>query len=1060
MVQTGKGYYVDESTRPKLPRNIYDYVYQSSSESTSLFASSGGYTNISQVGTPMPEISVFTGATSESDGTSGLVPAPVVGDQLKFLQGTGAWIRIPAFEWLQEFPSNSTTKTGLSVVNPNGQPGDFNVTGTLSTQTLKVSGSAHFWSLVIDEAKANGGNIYVSPALFEVDYVGQGDTYPVSGNAVKTILQNRPDINGVFTSNNIASVHTTRAYMRSDDGTRRTKNECQPGDMLRCKQFNIQSGVYENVSNKDYWTFVVAVSSDTVNYNTGSETVKCFWIDLADYLITTSNGRVNFNSKLEYTGGITVDPGQTDNIDLTTLKQQAQRTWTGSTSVDSEYGTVTDEIRNYVLGIYGVASLINSVASNPTRSLQLDSDALDGAYTEFELNQIKAGLSTITTGNAAVDDDELDASNIASLILDGELTYIDDSDDTNLDNSKSMTLKILGVNEEIPIEFTEEESEMATPGGMNREPTTFISEQESEETPMLRSATLRAGSSSDYNWQTDPDYTTWQFGYGVLNIEPGDHLASLGHLYDEDRMGAIVIAAGPIPIDNDLASPSIAQYANINRFGDIISKFRTTALAKNGNEFTGSFLVNHEGTLMDVNERINLFITDLNTGLETVGIHLDGENSTIKLVGSVEIRQHSTDSYDTLSVYDSSNNKKVEITPKAIPALTDLSSTLTIPANNGIQATNFNTTYYSPNVTKTEEHSNSILWGAIQWGKYYHYELNNASHTFTTTCDLGNLVSGDKLTIGSGTFGFRNDMFFNGQNASIDRTGQTINSFYMRIKRGSTTVWTVDLKNNFTMPSATQLASSNFTINIPSNMKAQTSITTAGSYSVEFSFAFTFKGAINDTNNWANPKLSIDSVFMGSFNSMIERSTASNDAFMQIGNNGLAFNMGANRYMYASNSAMKLNWYNNSWSGTNAEGVGISFSDTAGMQIIKNVKSYSPSGSTFTIDAYVDVAILNFNGLSSATINLPRAGKDYYGNGRILEIVTTNNGGLNFWGSYNTYQTNWPITISSTSSTVVQKRRVVEVRRNDGENGYISMSGIDWDGTFKFISSGTTWYEI
>lgn len=1049
MAQTGKGYYVDESTRPKLPRNIYDYVYQSSSESTSLFASSGGYTNISQVGTPMPEISVFTGATSEADGTSGLVPAPVVGDQLKFLQGTGAWIDIPAYRWLQEFPSNSTTKTGLTIVNPNGRPADFNVTGTLSTQTLKVSGSAHFWSLVIDEAKANGGNIYVSPALFEVDYVGTGETYPVSGNAVKTILQNRPDISGVFTSNNIASVHTTRAYMRCDDGERRTKNECEPGDMLRCKQFNIQANVYENVSNKDYWTFVVAVSDGAVDYNTGSETVKCFWIDLADYLITSSNGRVPFNSSLEYTGGITVDPGQTDNIDLTTLKQQAQRTWTGSTSVDSEYGTVTDEIRNYVLGIYGVASLINSVASNPTRSLQLDNDALDGNYTEFELNQIKAGLNTLITGNTVIDNEELDASNIASMILDGELTYIDDSDDTNLDNSKSMTLKILGVNEEMPIEFTDEESEETTPGGMNREPTTFISGQESEETHMLRSATLRAGSGSDYNWQTDPDYTTWQFGYGVLNIEPGDHLASLGHLYDEDRMGAIVIAAGPIPIDNDLESPSIAQYANINRFGDIISKFRTTALAKNGNEFTGSFLVNHEGTLMDVNERINLFITDLNTGLETVGIHLDGENSTIKLVGSVEIRQHSTDSYDTLSVYDSSNNKKVEITPKAIPALTDLSSTLTIPANNGIQATNFNTTYSgSSNVSKTEEHSNSILWGAIQWGKYYHYELKNASHTFTTTCELGNLVSGDYLTIGSGTFTFRNDMFFNGQNATIDRTGQTINSFYMRIKRGSTTVWTVDLKSNFTMPSATQLASSNFIINIPSNMKARTSINTSGSYSVEFSFAFTFKGAIDDTNNWANPKFSIDSVFVGSFNSMIERSTASNDAFMQIGNNGLAFNMGANRYMYAGgtspNAAMKFNWYNNSWTNANAEGVGISFNDTAGMQIIRNVRTLSAASNTLQL--YDDYVILDCSGKTSISITLPSAAN--YGKGRILEVVTKNRSS-SFTG------------VTGLSGVVMKNHTFTGVGTDPSEGWQnSSVSGTYWDGTYKFINDGSTWYEI
>lgn len=47
------------------------------------------------VNTPLTEIanlpSVMEGATAENNGTSGLVPMPEVGDQLKFLRGDGTW---------------------------------------------------------------------------------------------------------------------------------------------------------------------------------------------------------------------------------------------------------------------------------------------------------------------------------------------------------------------------------------------------------------------------------------------------------------------------------------------------------------------------------------------------------------------------------------------------------------------------------------------------------------------------------------------------------------------------------------------------------------------------------------------------------------------------------------------------------------------------------------------------------------------------------------------------------------------------------------------------------
>lgn len=1061
---TGKGYNLLESQRPKLSRNVYDWIYDGKSDSNSIFASTGGgYSVTNQVGGAMVDISVFTGATDFANGTSGLVPAPIVGEQMKFLQGTGAWIDIPAFRWLKEFPSNSSNKTGLTIVNPNGNPADFNVTGTLSTNTLRVEGAAHFWSLLIDETKASGGQIYISPALFEVDYVGNTTQYAVSSSQVQTILTQREDWQHIFSENSITHVLVQRAYMRCDDNEKRTRNECEIGDMMRCHTWNLDGiytgQTYNNIGNKDYWTFVVAKSDGYVWYNTETKTessstpsdtngwVKVFWIDLA-YRLKTSSGYINFGSSVTWSGDVyDNNQDQPTGTDLTELIKQAKRTYNGTTTtsdVSPTTGTPSDYTSIIVGTIYGAANLVQSVAgSSSTRSMSTNSDELNS----FDLAQLQSGLNKIANGTTDSFIDGLDEANMSSLIIDETLSVDEIPSNNDLDDAEDISFNILGLSvTESPL-YSDAEAATMTSDAMSNSP--------------MRAAA--AGSNSQ---------AYWYFGYGTFNLEAGDQLAAFGHVFNDIRMDAIIISAID-PIDTTLTAPAIAQYAGINEFGYQLEKYRTSVLAANGNYLQGSFKVVNNGALIDVNERIDLLINDINTGLAKVGIFLDGDNSKIKLVGSVEIRQHDSSNYDTLTVWDSSSNKKVEITPKAIPSLTTMEgNNIPMEQNYGLTTSNYSHTWYSSNIS-ADRHINVLAKN--DWV----YTLNNATNTFTISTTIGTLAAGDTLSIGSGNWTLRCPITFDGRNGSVqvtDRTGQQISSFMMYIKRNGSTISsaTVDLKSNSRysgyMPTGANLTTDNIIISIPTNIYASSqtmSITSSGtyqpgSYSVEFVIGLRYGAVYTDShagngNRIQNPTMKTESLFSGTVNATITKAA---NSFMQIGNNGLAFSMGTNKLMYASDSAMKLNWKSSSWNSTNSNGVGIYFNDNYGMQIIKNVKSYSPSGSSFTIDGYVDVAILNFNGLSSATINLPRAGSDYYGEGRILEIVTINNNSLNLWGSYNTYQTNWPITISSTSSTVVQKRRVVEVRRNDGENGHISMSGISWDGTFKFISSGSSWYEI
>lgn len=1048
-----RNYNYEESTRPKLPRNIYDYVYQSSSESNSMFASSGGYSTITQVGSTMPDISVFTGATDSAAGTQGLVPAPQIIDKDKFLQGTGAWIDIPAFRWLQEFPSNSSNKTGLTI------NGDFNVSNTLSTQTLRVEGAAHFWSLLIDETKASGGQIYISPALFEVDYVNNSIAqYAVSSTPVQTILTQRSDWQTIFTENNVTHIYTKRAYMRCDDNEKRTRNECEIGDMMRCHTWNLDGvyagQTYDNIGNKDYWTFVVNKSNGFVWYNTETKTessstpsdttgwVKAFWIDLACQ-IKTSSGYINFGGYAEWSGDIIGNnQNQTTDVDLTELIKQAKKTWNGTTTtsdVSPTTGTPSDYTNTIVGDIYGAEDLVQSVnGSSSTRSATI---ASDNDITSFDLSQMQSALNKIANGTTDSFIDGMDEANMSSIILNETIDINEIPTEQDLDDAEGLSFNILGTTETATPLYSDEEAATMTSDAMSKSP--------------MRAAA--SGSNSQ---------AYWYFGYGDFNLEVGDQLAAFGHVFDENRMDAIVISAID-PIDTTLTAPAIAQYAGINEFGSQLNKFRTSVLAANGNYLQGSFKVVNNGALMDVNERINLMINDINTGLAKVGIFLDGDNSQIKLVGSVEIRQHDTNDYDTLTVWDSNSNKKVEITPKAITSLANISS-IPMEQNYGLSQATYNNTWYSSNISAEMDVN---VFAKNDWI----YTLNNATNTFTISASLGTLATGDTLSIGGGNWTLRCPITFEGRNGTVDvntRTGQQISSFMMYIKRNGSTVSSVDLKNNSRysgyMPTGSNLTTDSIVIGIPTNIYASSqtiSITSSGTYqpgtyTVEFVLGLKYGAVYTDShagrnNIVSNRSMTTQSLFTGSFNATITKSSPS---FMQIGNNGLAFSMGANKLMYASDSAMKFNWKGSSWANTNSNGVGISFSDDYGMQIIKNVKSYSPSSHKFTIDAYVDVAILNFSGETTPTITLPQAST--YGDGRILEIVTINNSGINLWQSYNTYQTNWPITFTSTSSTINQKRRTVEVRQYDSDNGHTSMSGLYWDGTFKFIASGSIWYEI
>lgn len=127
---------------------------------------------------------------------------------------------------------------------------------------LIVWGKAIFNTLLIRELSYVGGNIVLSPAAGKISYI-------------KEVFSE--------TTNELIG---WKCYLLADDGTTATINSFKVDDQVRCKTFNIKAGVYENVSNKDYWRLITKVSAENevITDSEGHELYdgkKFAWIQIA-----------------------------------------------------------------------------------------------------------------------------------------------------------------------------------------------------------------------------------------------------------------------------------------------------------------------------------------------------------------------------------------------------------------------------------------------------------------------------------------------------------------------------------------------------------------------------------------------------------------------------------------------------------------------------------------------------------------------------------------------------------------------------------------------------------
>lgn len=120
-----------------------------------------------------------------------------------------------------------------------------------TTHNLTVTGTAHFFELIIDKLRSVGGTVILSAANAKIDKV-----VSVSGGY--------------------------KCYWRKEDPDRSKaiSNDFLVNDQVICMSFNAQTGISHNVSNKYYWRLVTATGEETTDID--GEQKDCNYIILSN----------------------------------------------------------------------------------------------------------------------------------------------------------------------------------------------------------------------------------------------------------------------------------------------------------------------------------------------------------------------------------------------------------------------------------------------------------------------------------------------------------------------------------------------------------------------------------------------------------------------------------------------------------------------------------------------------------------------------------------------------------------------------------------------------------
>ena len=122
--------------------------------------------------------------------------------------------------------------------------------GLITTKDLEVTGSAHFFELIIDKIKAAGGSVLITPA----------DGFTIDDATLETM-----NVRAGSYSYQPVSQLCPVLWFRAEDGDRTITNMWQPYDQAICANFNeVKEGRSTDVSNNYWWWMVGATDNDNL----------------------------------------------------------------------------------------------------------------------------------------------------------------------------------------------------------------------------------------------------------------------------------------------------------------------------------------------------------------------------------------------------------------------------------------------------------------------------------------------------------------------------------------------------------------------------------------------------------------------------------------------------------------------------------------------------------------------------------------------------------------------------------------------------------------------------
>jgi len=929
--------------RPPQPRNKFGVVTNSSiiNSSNSLFNNSdfAQSIDISSINKPQ-QIPVFTGATDEEDGLSGLVPAPLAGQNKDyFLYGDGSWEYDAPHHWLKEWPYDSLTPTGLGI------DGDFNVSGTLSTMNLNVEGRAHFWELVIDKVRATGGQIFISPSSFICDKLGRKIQYSTSAQPFTSLYLYRPDIARCLQGNDIQTLVAQRIYMRNDDGRKGISGTSDVGDMVRCKTFNMTTpGEYHDVSNKDYWTFVIGRGEESYNIVTdeGEQEVSANFIDLAWYFIAGNGDLIPVGSVFTPTGYIINNPLSFDTYDISVCKDKSQLTLTGEHNLEVEYPDDEEllELAWYVLTIRGMAvpeDIANcnllGTSYDPVINLETISGATPYTSPDYHIEKYDSDpyYPNWSFGYGVFEPDAED--NISSM---GSLH---DTDRRN----------VIMLSASTPID-----AELKGPA---------ISQYAGIDIFGLSISRFRI--------------TAISYGRNIFKgdfevlAENGQYTNILTVTADQTQNMVSDAYNGAISYTTQRAD-EISTYV-YNSYAYALSY--TSQTAEQISSVVADLEENTYSEISQLSDRIDLSVTK--NDMEMVGIHLDGVNSTVDIVGSLTVKQNGDGNVDTVKVYDENNNLSVEITPDKIPS----------KSNIGIHDINRTIRIYPSPMTTTVSSSSYVGYkdtGAghtsapwrFRWylGNFNNYassdNLNLSAYTTTMSFSesIGILEANSRISIGITSFFNTFECRFSTVGDVGSWKSAVVNSVNYQILTSNNNVYT---SGNLPIIS-TDYESSAFTINCSAVRNIP--ISTTDTYRISFIINVSFSGIYSRksgnyesfSNYWTiyQTTTSVDVPITITGGPTLPYMNIGSDGFYYTGTNTNYLYSGENEFEIACNSnKLNINDY--------------------GVNIYNNAYEYTTISPILELGNYSLVYIKR--GGNNNVIKLPKASE--YGYGRILTII-------------------------------------------------------------------------